>query len=235
MRNIILCSYLVKLCQCIFYIILRGTGCWFSLLAASAASKCVCVGVSVCVWNEYCVQSACVCVCVCMRCSLASSVAAIFISLRLSSVKVSSTRPEKAPSMTLKALQTIIMACDGCLAALLPPPFWPPCLHLLPVCRSVSSSACLPACLFVRLGNFTISFLSFLSKVLYRNLLYLPHSPSHSRTHTWQQASISSVSCRSDRDRESKTALHIANIWGIQDLFVSITSWGRVDCNIVLV
>lgn len=94
--------------------------------------------------------------------------------------------------MTLKALQTIIMACDGCLLAYLtlylPLSLFAPlytCLslylpHCLPVCAS--------ACLFVRLGNFTISFLSFLSKVLYRNLLYLPLlltllSHTHTRTH----------------------------------------------------
>lgn len=128
-----------------------------------------------CVCGTHIVRTVCVmcsmCVCVCLWCSLASSGAAIFISLRLSSVKVSSARPENSLDDAegaanyyngLRWLPYLSLYLPHSLLASLP--------ACLPVCRSV----CASACLFVRLGNFTISFLSFLSKVLYRNLLYLP-------------------------------------------------------------
>lgn len=140
-----------------------------------------------------------------------------FLSRCGSRVSKSVQPARRTPSMTLKALQTIIMACDGCLLAYLtlylPLSLFAPlstCLslyfpHCLPVCAS--------ACLFVRLGNFTISFLSFLSKVLYRNLLYLPLlltllSHTHTRTHM----TASEQQQRQRQNRDNKTALHIANI-----------------------
>jgi len=96
MRNMILCSYLVKLCQCIFYIILEDNVqrrrrmlvrlalyiCGMQLVLLSM------LGV------VFLLLSLSLSLCVRVQTRLASSaprLEAIFISLRLSSVKVSST------------------------------------------------------------------------------------------------------------------------------------------------